>query len=849
AGALLMAGDADGLVDAAALGLLDGPQADFFAASDTADRAAFDAIYGAGADLVVTDTNRKRAERWGTIREQTGYTERADETLPYDPTDQRLDVFPGETTADQTVSEQLGGATVTATDYGNPVTYTPDDRPANAMDGDPDSSWRVGALADPTGERLIIDLRHPVTTDHIRLLQPINLVRNRWLTQVVLHFDHGPAVTVSLDGRSRRLPGQVVRFPKRRFHHLEIEVTGTNVPKRPEYDGVSGVGFAEVTIPGVAPVEELVRPPTDLLGWAGASSIDHPLVFVFTRLRSNPAEPVRLDEEPQMKRLIELPVGRSFSITGSAALSDYVPDSLTDSLLGIPDASQGGITADSDHHLAGSLDQRAYAALDGDPSTFWSGPFDEPVGSWLRFDFGHPITVRHLDLQLVADGRHSVPTRITIEPDGDMSKAVTVALPAVKDQHRPNATVAVPVDLPSPVTGRVLRVIVAGSRVVREKDWYSNSYSKAPVAIAEVGIPGERMPAAPTAFDSGCRDDLLSIDGHAVPLRVTGSASDAIARNQLTVSQCGPPIALDKGNHVLVTATGRRLGIDIDQLALSSAKGGAAQPLTTLLGDRAASASSGPAVVTRHRGRTDYDLEVDHASQPFWLAVDQSWSDGWHASVNGKALPASQVIDGYGNGWLIDPAAYGHGPLRIHVEWQPQRTVWIAIGLSIVGIVVAVALIVVSRGRRRPRRLDDVWTHPTRPTFERPFEDARPRVGWRGTIACAAAMVVFLLLTMPWLGFTLPGMVVVAGGLMVVCYRWRKGRAVLGLVAAASLALAAAYTVQSQFRHHNPPDFQWPVQFDKVNALGLLTLVLLLAEAGRELVLRRRAETGGAPHD
>ena len=130
----------------------------------------------------------------------------------------------------------------------------------------------------------------------------------------------------------------------------------------------------------MAPVDEVVRPPTDLLTWAGTSSLDHPLVELFTRLRSDPAEPVRLDEEPQMNRLLELPTGRSFSVTGTAALSDYVPDSLIDQLLGIPDAAEGGITADSDQHLHGSLDMRAEAALDGDPTTFWSGVFNEPVG-------------------------------------------------------------------------------------------------------------------------------------------------------------------------------------------------------------------------------------------------------------------------------------------------------------------------------------------------------------------------------------------------------------------------------------------------------------------------------------
>ncbi len=845
-GSLLMAGDSDGLVDAAALGLLDGPQADFFAASDASDRAAFDQIYEAGADLVVTDTNRKRAERWGTIREQTGYTEQADEVAPFDPTDQRLDVFPNETSADQTVTEQRGGATVTATDYGNPVTYTPDDRPDNAMDGDPQSAWRVGALADPTGQRLIISLDHPVTTDHIQLLQPINLVRNRWITKVTLHFDDQKPVTLSLDASSRALPGQTVHFAKRTFHHLELEVTQTNIAKRPEYDGVSGVGFAEVHIPGVANVDEVVRPPTDLLSWAGASSLDHRLIEIFTRLRSNPAEPVRLDEEPLMKRLIELPTARSFSMTGTAALSDYVSDATIDSLLGIPDAAHGGITATSSGHLQGSIQDRASAALDGDPATFWSGVFNQATGAWLQYDFGHPITVSHLDLQIVADGRHSVPTELTVEADGNPATAVKVAVPPIADRTKPNATVSVPVTLPRSVTGRVVRFTVTDARVVREKDWYSNGYSQAPVAIAELGIPGEQVAPTPAAFDSGCRSDLVTIDGRPVPVRVTGSSTDAVARNLLAVSTCGDAsIDLAKGEHVLQTAVGRRLGIDIDQLALSSDKGGAATPLSTMVADRASSAVAAPKVVVRHTGRVDYDLEVPAASKPFWLAVDQSWSVGWHATVDGKALPAPQVVDGYGNGWLIDPAVYGHGPLEIHVVWQPQQTIWIAIGLSILGVVLALVLIVVSRGRRRARALDRSWAHPTDPALDRPFADARPTVGWTGTLVVAGLFAAFALLAAPFHGLVMPTCVVVVTGLIVVCYRYRRGRALLGLAAAASLAVAALYIVQAQFRHPNPADFQWPVQFDKVNVLGLLTLFLLLAEAGRELLIRRRADTSG----
>jgi arabinofuranan 3-O-arabinosyltransferase len=827
-GSLLMAGNADGLVDAASLGLLDGPQAAFFAASYATDPTGFGQVYDNHATLVVTDTNRKRAERWGTIREQTGYTEQADEVAPYDPTDQRLEVFPGETTADQTVTEQRGGATLTASDYGNPVTYTPDDRPANAMDGDPQSAWRVGALADPTGAHLDLAIDHTVTTDHLTLLQPINLVRNRWLTQVSLKFDDRKPVVVDLDASSRALPGETVHFPTETFHHLTITVVGTNIAKRPEYDGVSGVGFAEITIPGVAKVDELVRPPTDLLSKAGASSIAHPLVEVFTRLRSNPAEPVRLDEEVRMNRIIDLPTDRSFSLTGSAALSDHVPDSTIDALVGLPDASHGGITATSSGHLQGSIDQRASAALDGDPSTFWSGVFNQATGAWLQYDFAHPVSVSHLDLQLVADGRHSVPTQLTVAPDGDASRAVVVDIPAVGDQAKPNATVSVPVTLPTEVTGQSLRFTVTGARVVQEKDWYSNSYSQAPVAIAELGIPGDAMSKAPAAFDSGCRSDLLSVDGRPVPVRVTGSTADAIARKELTVSACGDgPVRLTRGEHILRTATGRELGIDVDQLALASAPGGAPEPLAALVATKTA-AAPGPKVVTRSEGRVSYDLAVTGASRPFWLAVDQSWSVGWQASIDGKSLGAPHLIDGYGNGWLVDPAQYRTaGPLRIHVQWQPQSTIWVALLISALGVVLALVLVVVGRGRRQARRVTG--------------RERSGRVGRRATALAAVTIGIFVALATPWHGWSVPALVVIVVATLVATYRHRRGRAVAALIGAGSLLLAALYTVQAQIRHPNPADFQWAVQFDKVNVLGLLAIFLMLVEAGRELLMRRRA--------
>ncbi len=195
--------------------------------------------------------------------------------LRYDPTDQRLDVFPGSDDSTRTVTVARArngatGATARATAWGNPVTLTPDDRPMAAIDGDPTTAWRVGAVDDPVGERLVIDIDAPVTTSSVTLLQPTTLSRNRWMTAARLHFSDSegrptaPPVDVVLDDRSRDAAGggQVVGFDQRTFQRLEVEVVATNVGELPRYDGQSSVGLAEVGIDGVATIE-LVRPPTD----------------------------------------------------------------------------------------------------------------------------------------------------------------------------------------------------------------------------------------------------------------------------------------------------------------------------------------------------------------------------------------------------------------------------------------------------------------------------------------------------------------------------------------------------------------------------------------------------------
>ena len=181
---MLLDGDGSGLVAAAGAGLLDGQATVFYSPSFSNDASALRRELAAGADLVVTDTNRRQAEQFGTVGGNFGYTEQAGEKpLVPDDRDARLPLFPASRgDASQTVALQQGVKSVQASGYGNSITYVPENRPDQAMDGDLRTAWTVGAFDNPVGQYLRITLDHPLTTDTVDLVQPLYGSNNRWIT-------------------------------------------------------------------------------------------------------------------------------------------------------------------------------------------------------------------------------------------------------------------------------------------------------------------------------------------------------------------------------------------------------------------------------------------------------------------------------------------------------------------------------------------------------------------------------------------------------------------------------------------------------------------------------------------
>jgi hypothetical protein len=753
-----------------------------------------------------------------------------------------MEIFPGAGVDAMTVVDRrTAGAAARAvtveaeaTDYGNPLTYSPEERPSMALDGDPETAWRTAGLLDARGQRIDLRLSRPVTIDHIGLLQPTTGA-TRYVTRARLHFYDGAAhdsVDVDLAVQSRSEPGQVVSFPRRRFDRLGIEILADSAGQVPRYAGQSSVGFAEVDLPGVRTAPEAVRLPTDLLAAAGAASRANPLAISVVRQRQDPTDPSRRDEEPGLMRLVSLPTARSFSLTGEARLSVRAEPLVKDALLGRP--HDGPVPwVRTSNGIAGTVTTGA-AAFDGDPGTMWSTARSEPRFSWIDVVLPRPVTIDHLPLTVVADGLHSVPTEVELSVDG---RAVgRFRLPAIADGARQNATTRVDLDVPE-VTGSRFRVRFTRVRERRTNDWVSDRRIAEPAALAEIGLPGARVPALRRTFDSGCRADLVTVDGRPVPVRVIGPMADALAARPLAVRACGPgggTVDVGRGEARLTARPGVDTGIDLDALVLRSAAGGGPSAATGPLvaeaagGNRAGPSSPRVAVVHDHGDRLALRVSGAAPGEPFWLVLGQSFNTGWQATAEGRVLATPQLVDGYANGWLVVPR---HSSFDVGLAFTPQRHVERALWLSALAALGCVVLAL-----RRPRRAappgapGGTGPAPGPPAVPAAlwaravFRYRGPPAGWRAArltglgVGLGAAI-----LAGPLVG-------VVVGLAALAAARRDAARPFLLLGSPAALGLVTAYVLYIQLRHAPEPSFDWPYEMRAVHSLGWLAALLLAAD-------------------
>lgn len=792
---IVLEGDGEGVVDAAAADLLGGGSVLLSGPGIAGRPSVLDDAVARGARLVLTDTNRKRARRWGTVRDNEGYTERVDEKpLRVDSQDNRMPTFPDETMDDQTTVEQRGVKRVEATAYGNTISYSPGDRPANAFDGDLATAWSVGTFGPVGGQRLLVETTSPVTTSGIDLVQAFN--GSRTITRLGVVLDGRKVVSVDLTDDSFRPEGQHVDLGGRRtFRTLELVIEKDNVGRQHGYADQNGVGLAEVRIPGVR-LDEVVKMPGALLRRVGANAArTNPLDIVMSRLRASALEPFARDEERRIVRRFTLPAARTFTLSGDARINASQDDAKLDATLGgVP-----GLVVNASGRLPGDLDMRASSAVDGDPKTMWTNHLGPQEGAWLEVTTPAPVTIDQLALRPVDDGEHSVPTRVTIQADGGPARSVDV----------PPGGAALRFE---PLSGRTFRITFDRVRSVERTDWFTKKPIAMPIAISELGLPGAQGARAGAPIDT-CRRNVLSIDGNDVPVRVVGTP-DPLGVRSLALQLCDSSrrLQLAAGSHIVRTAVGAASGLDLDRLVLSTDRRPAtAQP------EGAANAS----VDVRRAGRTSFDLRVQgRAGQPVWLVLGQSHTEGWRATVNGTDIGEPVIVDGYANGWVVRPGRDGF--VDVKLQWTPQEIVWAGLGVSGLGVLSCLGIII---GGWRGRRRQPALVGPGPVLMDDPFVTGPP-VAIRRTVTIAVLVGLAAgIVVQPWLGLA-------AGVVAAVSLRHDRGRAV-GVGAIALLVAAAAFTAVRQWAEHFVADFGWTDFFHPAHllagaaltALGILLIV------------------------
>ena len=828
AGSTVLVGDADGIVDAAGAGVLELDRPLVFAADLAADPTVGERVLSHPAHIVVTDTNRRRAQRWGMLRENRGHTEQASEQpLEHDETDSRMAVFDYDAVEAnisavddvRTVSEQRGPLAAQASAHGNPVSFTNDDRPYNALDGSLETAWAVAAFSEARGERLLLTLAEPAFVASMRLVQPLRRSErhttetDRHITEIAIRVDGRDFATVDLDPRSRAPEGQQIPL-QLTASTLEIEITDTSIGRRTNYSGVAPVGFAEIDL-GLGPVLEVIRTPRALLDRVGSDLTDHSVTVVLTRERSDPREPVRTDPELRMVRAVPLAAGLEVTVSGTARLATTAPSGLVDALVGVGTMT-GAVTATSSGHLAGDLPSRASAALDGDAATAWTGRFGPQAGQWLELSRTVPFEPGVIEIDFVVDELHSTPKAVEVLVDGYEVGYLDLDLSATAAGAEPGNTFTAAVAMP--MAGTRVRLVFDSVDERLTREWYSNGFVALPVSVSEVRIGEERMQGfSDTAVDTGCRDDLVFVDGLAVPVRVTGSAADALARRELRVEGCAPA-ALRPPESLIMTAPGSRTGLDIDQLVLE--------------GPRLAPPPSdgiGPVDAVRHSD-TAYTVRVPPRDNDRWLALGQSHNRGWHASVGGTDLGPPIVIDGFANGWLL-PA--GEAAV-VELRWTPQRLVDWALRLSVLAVVAAA--LIAWRGRPDRPGPAPARSESSRLMLRLPWHtetSVRPSAAVTG--AAAAAVTALAALSLPYWHVLAPA----AGVVVVLALRHRRLWWLAPMVSALSLGCAALFVLIQQYRFHYPPDFSWPTRFETVHILGVAAILALAADYAVSLARAR----------
>jgi arabinofuranan 3-O-arabinosyltransferase len=807
--ATVVDGSASGVGDLASFGGLPRDRALLYAGDldpDAIRRAA-----AAGGEVAITDSNRRRAFVASRPRQSYGWTLPA--TEPFSSDAAVLDPFDRGPDA-QTVAVYRGASSVHAP-FSPQIAQFPEHRPFAAFDGDVRTTW----IADPTLE----EARHWVQADFPspREVPYVDLLPDASNPLVVV-------TRVNVNERSFTVHPGWNRLPVRLRDAGSLRVTITG-HRTLGIDAGSVGGIREVRVPGLN-VRELLRPPVGAeRALAGQDLSSTPLTYLFERttaddpLRRGPEPPASsftgnraedeaalvrtaVDPEAGLARIFSPPAARSWRADAWVTSSPDAPDPALDRLAG---ARLRGATLSSSGRFQGRPGWRASSAFDGDPATAWVAPWQGRAASaWLSWRVPRAVVVRRIEL-----GRSRLPARFPSSVRLSWPGGRTGALAVGADGSVP---------LPRPVRARSFRL-----EVLR-----ADGSARPAVAIASLsgdGIPDVTVPRsggvagacgdvagtlAPSAAGAGAGA------GGRLRLRVEGTVADLDAGRPLRAASCGR-ISLPAGRTILRVPPGvlRPLTLRLRSEA----------PSPVVRDARVAGRVVDPGTMRRGSYK---DVRVDVA-EPSWLVLGESYNRGWHAECDGRSLGEPRVVDGFANGWRVEP-----GCKDVSISFGPQRAVQIGYIVGALACLVLLVLLLAGLRRGRPERAADGEA-----VGDRVEPDDSP---WRLPLAHALAAGAAAALVFGF-AFALRAGIVIGPVTALVLWRGISARAMITTAGALLAIVVPAVYLVFPATDRGGYDTAYPVERLGAHWVTVAAVVLLVLALARTLSTASRASGAREP--
>lgn len=769
---IIVAADGSGLVDIAAGGILDGSE--LMLAEASLDDDVLSRIEQS-TPHVITDSNRRRAHHWRSSQEVWGATEPVTGVLSVrDSFDSRLPIAPDQQPDSETLIEQAD-IEATASAYGVALRFHPERRPRMAIDGDPRTAWRIGPDRPATGHVLTIRASDPLTT--LRLLQPLDPDAPEWISAVSIRVDSGEWTSIRIDEDSRVEPGVLVELEQSglsidiRIDSIETKRGESDVDPRTSRS--LGVGFAEVLPDGLT-APEIVRIPTRLAGQKDSSAL-----YVLSRLRSDPYDSDRDDPERSMVRRLPRAESIGDDTEFEVRLSHRASDSTLLQQLGV-------VSASSVARLAGSSAWWGAAVLDADPATMWWGPLPSDPRSlgWggLRIPLFEPMDWIEIDESERNDT--SVINRIDLTFFSSDVQVGTFSF----DLNQNSDRIMVPRFDADEV---FVTVVDAQPRSV--VDPYTRERRTAPIAVSEIRSNAWTNASLPARFDTGCRNDLVSIDGMPVPVRISDSVVRALDGETLNTQLCFGSLDSRPRGTLLKVSAGADTGWDFDRIVLG------AQPLR---GNRI---ESTPLPFTPRRA--SYTATTPGCVESCWIEMPFGSSAGWSMKAEGR--PASESFrTAAGRAlWKVENL---QAESEIVTTWTPQRFMWWGLGISLVTLIGLAVLALLDRNRSGHVQSSSTSTPPKARSSQRRPSPSRTRAPILGLIGFVLGA---LIVTPAWA-------VAVAASLLLI------RRIPLASLAVPCVALGYLFIVIQQIRTGATAGFLWPTTFERAHEPMMAVLVV-----------------------